>query len=230
MFLYALAPFFIPCILFSRTKHLFDGWLSQLVNACLQPIFLFTFFSFFAVLIEACLDQLFSTPVCWTAVKDAVKGAPFEGQFWRFAVWDCVTGNWVPFDGVWGFEGPQDTGCGGQPVHPIGIVLPLTLWIISDLASRFNVVIIQIAHDISQTTTDFGRGIEKLADWASGGAAKDEGGSRNQAGAQAEGGRAQPGGPVAPPPPRAETPREAPKSAIDKIRHGIAGLQTKRRQ
>src|SRR6185436_2324103 len=50
--LFALAPIFIPCILFTRTRHLFDGWLNQIVNATLQPILLFAFFAFFAILIR----------------------------------------------------------------------------------------------------------------------------------------------------------------------------------
>ena len=38
--LFALAPIFLSFLLFVRTRHLFDGWLNQVVNATLQPILL----------------------------------------------------------------------------------------------------------------------------------------------------------------------------------------------
>jgi len=193
-FLFALAPLFIPCILFNRTRSLFDGWLNQIINSCLQPIFLFSFFSFFAVLFQACLDQVFQTPVCWTPLADAVKGAPFEGLFWRFAIQDCSSGNWVPFDGSWDFNGPVNVPC-GQPVNPLGIMLPLTLWIIADLAGRFNDTVVQIAKDISNASTDLRMGSERIGDWMSGGGAGSEA-SNPVAGGRASGGRGNTGGSV----------------------------------
>jgi len=188
LFLFAMAPIFIPCILFERTKNLFDGWLNQIINCVLQPIFLFAFFSFFVILFESCLDQLFTVPVCWTPVADAFKGTPFEGQFWRFAFWDCTHNQWAPFDGVWDFNGIQDgqdhspgSGCPGA-VHPFGIVLPLTLWIIADLASRFNDVVIQVAQEIAGAGTDLSKGMQQLGSQLAGG-----GGGGNNASSQAGG-------------------------------------------
>ena len=169
-FLFALAPLFIPCILFNRTRNLFDGWLNQVVNTCLQPIFLFSFFSFFAILFEACLDQVFQTPVCWTPMPEQVKGAMGDVNMWQWAVQDCKSGNWVPFTGKWDFYGPQGLNCGqSYSVNPLGIMLPLTLWIISDLASRFNDVVVQIAKDISSASTELRMGAEKIGSWMAGG-------------------------------------------------------------
>jgi len=208
-FLFALAPIFIPCILFSRTRNLFDGWLNQVINSCLQPIFLFAFFSFFAVLFQACLDQVFQTPVCWTPLKNAEHGGFFDGQLWRWAIFDCIAQNadgtkgaWVPFGGVWDFTGPIGTNpnCGTPPVNPLGIMLPITLWIIADLASRFNEVTVQIAKDISGASTDLRMGVtEKLGQWASGGGADAPAGGAPTppAGGAAGGNRTAPGGSVA---------------------------------
>ena len=164
--LFGLAPLFFVCILFSRTRHLFDGWLNQVVNSCLQPIFLFTFFAFFVQLIKSLLDQLLQTNVCWTGVVGAAAGAPGDMHLWRFALWSCNTEKWEPFDGVWGYTGannapqgmvlkPSDCDSGAQNVHPLGIMLPLTLWILSDLAKKFNEIVVQIAKDIAQASTTF---------------------------------------------------------------------------
>jgi len=204
-FLFALAPLFIPCILFSRTRNLFDGWLNQIINACLQPIFLFAFFSFFAVLFQACLDQVFQTPVCWTPLKNVEHGGFFNGQLWRWAVWDCHAvnanggqGNWAPFVGDWGWEGPigLPPDCSTSSVNPLGIMLPITLWIIADLASRFNEVTVQIAKDISGASTDLRMGVgERLSQWASGGGGSGgQGGNATPPPPSTVGGRTTPGG------------------------------------
>ena len=195
VFLFSLAPIFLPCILFSRTKPLFDGWLAQIVNSCLQPIFLFSFFSFFAILFEACLDQVFQVPACWTPMSEAVKGAPFEGQWWRFAIWDCGLNNWAPFDNSWGFDGPNlgsDNSCWYHPINPLGITLPLTLWLISDLAGRFNGICVQIAQEISSAFTDLRMGAERMGDWFAGGGGGQKGPSQ-QAGGASKGERTGPG-------------------------------------
>lgn len=162
--LFGLAPLFLACVMFSRTKPLFDGWLNQVVNSCLQPIFLFTFFAFFVQLIKSALDQVLQTNVCWTEMAGP-RGTASATHFWRFALWDCDDKVWAPFDGVWGFTGPDNappnhvtnkSDCGkGAPVHPLGIMLPLTIWILSDLAKRFNDIVVNIAKDIANATTSF---------------------------------------------------------------------------
>lgn len=45
--MYAIAPIFITFALFQQTKSLFDGWLEQIINFSLQPIFLFAFLGMF---------------------------------------------------------------------------------------------------------------------------------------------------------------------------------------
>ncbi len=72
--LFGLAPIFLAFLLFSRTKHLFDGWLNQLVNSLLQPVLLFTFLAFFVTLILACITTLTSNNICWTHVPATFNG------------------------------------------------------------------------------------------------------------------------------------------------------------
>jgi type IV secretory pathway VirB6-like protein len=164
--MFGLAPIFIVCILFSRTRHLFDGWLNQIVNATLQPIFLFTFFAFFVLLIRSCLVHLLDTPVCWMPTQ-IHSGTPGVSHFWRFAIHDCdKDGEWVPFDGIWSFTGPEniDTSCNPE-IHPIGIMLPLMVWILADLASRFNHIVIEIANSLANAATDLTMGADSIKKW-----------------------------------------------------------------
>lgn len=171
--MFGMAPIFIVCILFSRTRHLFDGWLNQVVNASLQPIFLFTFFAFFVLLIRSCIIHLFDTPVCWMPTGTNT-GAPGVSHFWRFALKDCGVTNpdgsqaYFAFDGRWSFTGPEDIGplaaCNTQ-IHPIGVILPLMIWILADIASRFNHIVIEIAKDISNASTDLSMGGDSIKSW-----------------------------------------------------------------
>jgi type IV secretory pathway VirB6-like protein len=55
--LYALGPLFISFALFNQTRSLFDGWLQQLINFTLQPVFLFIFFGMFHSITTGMLQQ-----------------------------------------------------------------------------------------------------------------------------------------------------------------------------
>lgn len=169
--LFGLAPLFVGCILFTRTRPLFDGWLNQIVGSSLQPIFLFAFFSFFVMLIKACIAVLLTLPVCWMPVPDGMTGTPFMGHFWRFAIWSCNDGKYIPYLGIWNFNGADVdatvTGCPEAPVNPIGVILPLMLWILADLASRFNHIVIEIAKDLSNASTELRMGGESIKEWFS---------------------------------------------------------------
>lgn len=143
-FLFGIAPIFLICILFNRTRHLFQGWLNQVLNASLQPIFLFAFFAFFAKLVEAALGNILQVPVCWTETMESVRGTPFNMHYWRF------THNSEPFGGLWSWTGAETSGA---PVFPIDIMDVLIFLIIAELASRFNSVVLMIARDIANATT-----------------------------------------------------------------------------
>jgi len=62
--LISLAPLFIVCMLFERTKGMFDNWMSLLFNYMIQPTVLLVFF----LLIDQLMTNQFSTAVaqaCW---------------------------------------------------------------------------------------------------------------------------------------------------------------------
>ena len=176
--MFSMAPIFITCILFQRTRHLFDGWLNQIINATLQPIFLFTFFAFFVILIKSCMQHVLQVPVCWMPTTSG-SGTPGIWHFWRFAIMDCNGADpatdanglqsYLPFDGTWGIDGPEGPNVGecNTQVHPIGIILPLTIWILADLAGRFNHIVLEIARGLADTSTDLSMGAEGMKKWFS---------------------------------------------------------------
>jgi type IV secretory pathway VirB6-like protein len=162
-FLLGLAPIFIVFMLFERTRHLFTGWLNQLINTCLQPIMLLLFFAFFVTLIEVSLGKLLATPVCLTFVPEAWRGGPTNIWLWRFAVEDGA-GGWKPFSGLWTFAGAE--GGTGQP-FPIDIMHILILFMLAELAGRFNAVVLMIAKDLAGASTDLAMMQTPLSDWFS---------------------------------------------------------------
>lgn len=153
--LFGIAPIFIVCLLFQRTRHLFDGWLNQVVNACLQPILLFTFFAFFVILVTTSIDRILEVPVCWTGVNESMRGSPVgDFEYWRFAVEDSSTATgWAPYGGAWGWTGTP----GSSRIFPIDIMAILVFLILAELGKRFNQVVLMIARDLAGASTDLSR-------------------------------------------------------------------------
>lgn len=160
--MFGVAPLFIPFILFQRTRHLFDGWLNQVVNACLQPILLFAFFAFFVLLMSACIDALLTTPVCWSGWNESLRGSPFMQHWWRFTVMDPDTGTYMPYGGAWNFLGAE---AGSATSFPIDILLVLAFMMFAELAVRFNAVVIEIAKDISGAATNLSGMAGSIDEW-----------------------------------------------------------------
>ncbi len=138
--LFGLAPIFIPTILFQRTRHIFDGWLNQIISASLQPILLFMFFIFFIKLMEGSLDNIMHTPLCFSSYPEGWRGSGFDFSYWRFM--EYTTDGWKPKSDGWKLE-----------TFPINLMAILSFLIIADLANRFNSVVMQIAAQLSQVTT-----------------------------------------------------------------------------
>jgi type IV secretory pathway VirB6-like protein len=163
--LFGLAPIFLVCILFNRTRNLFDGWLNQVVNACLQPILLFIFFAFFAALIEASIDQILYVPVCWTEAAESVRGSPFHMHFWRYSVLNS-THSYEPYGGGWSFTGPQNAP-GDPRIFPLDIIAVLVFFMLAQLANRFNSIILMVARELAGATTDLSSMQGALSEWFS---------------------------------------------------------------
>jgi type IV secretory pathway VirB6-like protein len=160
--MFGIAPLFIPFILFQRTRHLFDGWLNQVVNACLQPILIFAFFAFFVMLVSACIDTLLYNPVCWTGWHESLRGSPFVQHWWRFTVYDSDTGTMMPYGGIWNFTGAESAG---SVEFPIDVLMVLMFMVFAELMMRFNAVVIEIAKDISGAATNLSGMSSGLESW-----------------------------------------------------------------
>ncbi len=163
--LFGIAPLFIICILFNRTRHLFQGWLNQVINASLQPVMLFAFFAFFAKLIEAAMEKILQVPVCWTEAMESVRGTPFHTHYWRFTTESSSgSGVYEPYGGLWTWTGASTPNA---PTFPIDIMDVLIFLILAELASRFNSVVLMIARDLANSTTSLATMQGSLSDWMS---------------------------------------------------------------
>ena len=148
--LYGVAPIFIACALFQRTRDFYQGWLNQLVNACLQPIFLFTFFAFFIHLIGDVITQIMGVPICLTPMPETGRGAAINTFWWRF------TNGGEQYDELWG----ASTG------FPVDIFQIFIFFILAELVSRFSDIIVLVAKSISGAATNMTR-LPLMSSWPS---------------------------------------------------------------
>lgn len=143
-FLLGIAPLFIPMFMFAQTRKIFDGWMSQVVTLTLQPVMMFSFISFFFVLIGTMLMRILgSADYCW-AVRDFIQGATLSSAWWTpvtatgpSGLPNLDVGNWMT----------------SSPIDPFDI---FTLLILSELAWRYSKYVGEIA-------VDFGGGGTSMA-------------------------------------------------------------------
>lgn len=143
--LLGIAPIFIVFLLFDKTKQLFMTWINALLSLSLQPILLFTFLSFFIVLIESAATDLLKTEFCWTSYQN-VNGSQNLSNFWR------PVENGAPLTGDMTWKGSFECIMSGKnncPEFPIDIVSLLTFLILVYLAERFASIIQRIAYELS---------------------------------------------------------------------------------
>jgi type IV secretion system protein VirB6 len=148
--LLGIAPVFIVFLLFDRTKQMFISWLNALISMMLQPVLLFTFLSFFLVLIESAAKDMMSAELCWTEFTN-VKGSDNRLAFWRFKTPGGEVGReqltWKGASSCL-IKGTDESG---KPCteFPINIVDILSFLILVYLAQRFSEVIERIANELS---------------------------------------------------------------------------------
>lgn len=206
IFLFALAPIFFIFLLFGRTRNLFDGWLNQLISASLQPIFLFAFFAFFAVLVRASLLKLMAVPACLTPIPGgSIPGTKITGEIWRFMRVDPATGQYVLNTGPVTFSDPT----------AFGIMDLLAFVLCVYLLVRFMSVSLQLAKDIAGG--GFNLNVSgAVSEWLASSMPSATGGIKQVGGATQElvkamrGGAAKPGAPGAGQPAQRPAPRRPP--------------------
>lgn len=144
--LFGVAPIFIVFLLFDKTKTLFQGWVNLLLNYSLQPVLLFTFLSFFIVLIQSATASMFNTELCWT------EGPAISGSTVRPAMWRFVDQSGQPNPSVQTWQGSLSCligGGGNCPPFPVNIIDILSFMILVYLAERFAGVIPKISNELS---------------------------------------------------------------------------------
>ena len=68
--LIALAPIFIPLLLFEKTRHLFDGWISAMVSYTMEPVVLFAAVTLVSAFVNESLYDLMNLQLQSTPVLD----------------------------------------------------------------------------------------------------------------------------------------------------------------
>lgn len=174
--LLGLAPVFFTFLLFDKTKQLFLSWVNALLSMSLQPVLMFTFLSFFIVLLESASKDMLSTEFCWTEYKN-IKGStntmsgyrpvdPCTGQpvrsdiTWQGAI-ACLlnsgSSSTMPGLGMPTTPTPSASGggapgsCGACPESPLNIINILTFLILVYIANRFSGMIEEIANELSNS-------------------------------------------------------------------------------
>jgi len=155
-FLLGLAPVFFAFILFEKSKQIFMGWVSLVFGFFLQPVLLFAFLGFYALLLNGVLLEIIYPPsgnpatsavdYCW--VKFYTLG-PLNLYWWR-----AIDVN----NGATGFNGNATCSSGTasdcyvndwQGPPPIDIMTILYFILLTHLGKSLSKFIEQIANDIS---------------------------------------------------------------------------------
>lgn len=146
--LLGLAPIFFVFLLFEKTKQMFMGWLNAIVNLSLRPILLFTFLSFFMVLMESASRDMLGTELCWQEFKNV------EGSINKMAMWRFVDPNTKAPATEMTWQGSlecllDNTGNQKCKEFPVNIVDILSFLILVYLAQRFTEVVDRISSELS---------------------------------------------------------------------------------
>ena len=145
-----VAPIFFVFLLFDRTKQMFIAWVNALLNLSLQPILMFTFLSFFLVMIETSAKDMLGTELCWHEFKN-LDSSTNKMAFWKFVDedGDTMTGE-MDWNGALECTIKKTQTPGKKcPVFPVNIVDILSFLILVYLATKFAEVTKTIASELS---------------------------------------------------------------------------------
>ena len=148
-----LAPIFFVFLLFDKTKQLFISWLNLIINLCLQPLLLFTFLSFFLVMVESATKEMLNTELCWGDFRN-IEGSTNKLAFWRFK--DPQTKQIVTGDYTW--EGALECLISNEKQKckefPIDIISLLSFLLLIFIMSRFANVVTGMAAELSNAAVN----------------------------------------------------------------------------
>jgi type IV secretory pathway VirB6-like protein len=79
--MFAMAPIFIPFILFSKTKEIFDSWIKFILQYMLEPVLIFAGLAFLSSLMMTMLASVLSDGVCLKCVMNFIIGIGSASPF-----------------------------------------------------------------------------------------------------------------------------------------------------
>ncbi len=79
--LIVIAPVFIVCILFEKTKHMFDSWAKNLFSYALQPVFVYTSIIILNYVVTILIYYIFNFTACSTCLVRVELG-PLYNECW----------------------------------------------------------------------------------------------------------------------------------------------------
>lgn len=164
-FLFALAPIFFVCLLFSRTRGLFDGWINMVVGFTLEPILLFAFLAFFITIVTVSLGQLMTVEWCWEAMKGTEGGGASEIFFWQPMSMQAANGDTVSLKQglytLWGFRDSAN-GLNQSNQFPLDIQDVLFFVLASYVAAQYQLYVPRIANELSASGINLSSGGESM--------------------------------------------------------------------
>jgi hypothetical protein len=124
--LYALAPIFLSLALFNQTKSLFDGYIEQLMNFALQPIFLFIFLGMFHMLLAGFLNEIYIDNLTGDGGTGEITGDEFK-LCWR----DIVTVGTKPlyWPQICKIQKDKAESCSANQ-NTTKSVIPIDIWVL----------------------------------------------------------------------------------------------------
>lgn len=161
--LLGMAPIFFAFMFFDRTKHIFMGYINQLVSFSLQPVFLFAFLAFFVTMLESAIADLWIGPggaveLCYTKMEHMGK-TPYDVQHWRFKV------NGEVYEGEWTWKGPVNVA---GPPFPISVLSILVFLILCHIGTKMSTVVVEVATEIAQSSVRLTDVPNSLGNWFGG--------------------------------------------------------------
>lgn len=154
-FLFGMAPVFISFIMFERTKRMFDAWINMISNFTLQPLIMFTFISFFILLMHQSLsDGMLEAEVCYG--PGTLMGLETSGvQATEIPVLQFTDGEGNTFlyrndpDGPKCLQNGEWTPC--EVEFPLNLMALLTFVVLGYVAYSFYDNVIDIARDVTSS-------------------------------------------------------------------------------
>lgn len=138
-FLLMVAPLFIPFILFSRTKDLFDNWIKQLMSFALQPILLFIVLGVFNIFVYSIFYVLLNYFVCWDCIVEIKLSNLMDGL-----ADICMVYSYVP----WAFDSEDPIGERVAKM-PVNFILVLAFLLFCHAMLRFTGWAVSVAGSLT---------------------------------------------------------------------------------